>query len=74
MQSMSYIYFFTLRMASCVLVCSLESGTVGSELFFMPRIPRKSLKNCRKILYKNSSRAKVIHYFFSNFFQFLYIV
>ena len=26
MQPRSYIYFSALRMASCVLVCSLESG------------------------------------------------
>ena len=48
MQSMSYIYFSALRMASCVLVYSLESGRF--RVVFYARIPRKSLKNCRKIL------------------------
>jgi len=52
----------------------LRATVVGSEWLFMPRIPRKSLKKIVGKFYKRTSRVKVIHYFFYNFFQFLCIV
>ena len=42
--------FLALRMASCVLVYGTFLRVVGAEWFFMPKIPRKSLKYCRKVV------------------------